>query len=275
MKIILFFTILLSFNVSGQTTSDPPYKAARGHYFYEEPQVKPDNKDAEPELQKPVIPSRQVLMTMPPKQFAKLFQEQLEWAITTTAEQDVQQFWQMVDVSRRRSRAFMGVTEFVMMRNPQLDMRTVDPINAPGRNEKLRQTEEAKRRKLFEYADRFALVMFAAPGCGACKAQMGILDVFQRQYGFPVRVVDVAANQSLARKHGVSQTPHTILISRDSPDWMPIGVGIRALPVIVNKTYAALRLLSNEIAPAQFYNIEIDGGELYDPLYPLNKEEGL
>jgi hypothetical protein len=53
---------------------------------------------------------------------------------------------------------------------------------------------------------------------------------------------------------------------------MPIGVGVRSMPVVLNKTYSAIRLLNNEIQPSQFYNIEIDNGDLYDPLYGLPKE---
>jgi thiol-disulfide isomerase/thioredoxin len=186
------------------------------------------------------------------------------------SEEDTLAYWELVDVSRRRSRAFMGVTEFVMMRNPNLDMQTVDPINAPGRAEKMRQVDEAKRKKLFEYSDRFALVMFAQENCSACKSQTAILDIFQRTYGFPVRIVDINTSRALAAKYAVTRTPHTILISRDSDDWMPIGIGVKAMPVVVNKTYSAIRLLTNEIQPSQFYNIDIDNGEMYDPLDGLD-----
>lgn len=269
MKIFICLLAVFSAVTVAQEPAPSEYKASRGHYFYEEPEeeVDPD----ETQYVKPEIPDKARLMSMHPKEFAKLFEEQMEYSMMTLTEQDVLQYYELVDVSRRRSRAFMGVTEFVMMRNPRLDMQSVDPINAPGRAEKARQTDESKRSKLFTNSDKYALVMFASQGCSACKSQMAILDVFTRTYGFPVRIVDAAAAPQMARKFAVSSTPHTILISRDSDDWMPIGVGIKSMPVILNKTYSAIRLLNNEIEPSQFYNVEIDGGEAYDPLYGLEK----
>jgi thiol-disulfide isomerase/thioredoxin len=270
MKTCLFLLLVGAFSVQAQQAVTTEYNPARGHYFYQDPPEELNQE--EEEFPKPEIPDRAALMSMHPKKFSKLFEDQLEYAMMTLAEEDVLTYYDMVDISRRRSRAFMGVTEFVMMRNPHLDMKTVDPINSPGRAEKTRQTEAAKRQKLFDNADRYALVMFAMESCGACKDQMGILDVFQRTYGFPVRVVDINAAPELAKRYTVSRTPHMILISKNSDDWMPIGVGVRSMPVVLNKTYSAIRLLNNEIQPSQFYNIEIDNGDLYDPLYGLPKE---
>jgi conjugal transfer pilus assembly protein TraF len=269
MKHLLF--LLLFQSTAGFAQHDTTeYKATRGHYFYETP-VAVDEDSQEHKYPKPLIPDRASLMSMHPKAFSRLFEDQLEYAMMTMSESDVLQYYELVDVSRRRSRAFMGVTEFVMMRNPSLDMQTVDPINAPGRAEKARQTEEARRKKLISNADRYALVMFAMEGCSACQSQIGILDVFQRTYGFPVRIVDINSSPNMAKKYAVSRTPHTILISRDNDDWMPIGVGVKSMPVVVNKTYSAIRLLNNEIEPAQFYNIDIDSGEMYDPLFGMEK----
>lgn len=270
MKYLIFVAMIMSDSAISQEEDTADYNSARGHYFYQSPPE--DIEHLDPEYPKPQIPDRESLMAMHPKKFSKLFEEQLEYSMMTLAEEDVLTYYDMVDISRRRSRAFMGVTEFVMMRNPRLDMQTVDPINAPGRAEKTRQTEASKRKKLFDNADRYALVMFAMETCGACKDQMAILDVFQRTYGFPVRIVDVNSAPNMARKYAVSQTPHMILISRDSEDWMPIAMGVRSMPVILNKTYSAIRLLNNEIKPSQFYNVEIDNGEMYDPLYGINKE---
>lgn len=269
MKFLLFLLLIQS-TVGFAQEDTREYKATRGHYFYETP-VEVDEDSQEHKYPKPQVPDRNALMSMHPKEFSKLFEDQLEYAMMTMSESDVLQYYELVDVSRRRSRAFMGVTEFVMMRNPSLDMQTVDPINAPGRAEKARQTEEARRKKLISNADRYALVMFAMEGCSACKSQMGILDVFQRTYGFPVRIVDINFAPNMAKRYAVSRTPHTILISRDNDDWMPIGVGVKSMPVVVNKTYSAIRLLNNEIEPAQFYNIDIDSGEMYDPLFGIEK----
>jgi len=273
MKPFIFVMLVLSVSAHAKQPEKTDYDAARGHYFYQSPPVETDAEEVE--YPKPDIPDRATLMSMHPKKFSKLFEDQLEYSMMTLAEEDVLTYYEMVDISRRRSRAFMGVTEFVMMRNPRLDMQTVDPINAPGRAEKTRQTEAAKQRKLFDNADRYALVMFAMETCQACKDQMAILDVFQRTYGFPVRIVDVKSAPVMAKKYAVSQTPHMILISRDSDDWMPIGVGVRSMPVVLNKTYSAIRLLNNEIQPSQFYNIEIDSGEMYDPLHGLPTGAGL
>ena len=161
----------------------------------------------------------------------------------------------------------MGVTEFVMMKNPHLDMRSVDPVNKPGRTAKLASVDREKRNKIFQYSANHALIMFASQSCGACKSQMGVLDTFTREYGMPVRVVDIQAMPHIAQRFGVTRTPHTIIIQKDTDNWLNIGLGMRSLPTIVGKTYSALRLLNNEITPRQFYNIDIPGGELYDPSY--------
>tara|TARA_A200000159_G_scaffold106585_1_gene99271 strand:+ start:26168 stop:26989 length:822 start_codon:yes stop_codon:yes gene_type:complete len=273
MKTFIHLMLLLALPAAAQVPEVVEYKAARGHYFYEEPAE--ESEEINPDYPKPQIPEKAALMTMHPKEFSKLFEDQLEYAMMTMAEEDVLAYYELVDVSRRRSRAFMGVTEFVMMRNPELDMRSVDPINSPGRVEKARQTDDAKRTKLFNNADRYALVMFASETCGACKSQSAILDVFQRDYGFPVRIVDKNLAPQLAQKYAVSVTPHMILIARDSDDWMPIGVGVKDMPTVVNKVYASIRLLNKEIEPAQFYNIEITNGQMYDPLHGLTEENQL
>jgi thioredoxin-related protein len=270
MKAYAILLLVLSSSLHAQQSTQSPYKAARGHYFYEDP-IAPEENAQEKKHPKPIIPDKAALMKMHPEEFSRLFEDQLHYAMMTMSEEDTLAYYELVDVSRRRSRAFMGVTEFVMMRHPHLDMQTVDPINAPGRAEKQRQTEESKRRKLFENADRYALVMFASETCSACKSQISILDVFQRTYGFPVRIVDVNSARGMAKKYAVSRTPHTILISRNSDDWMPIGIGVKSMPVVVNKTYSAIRLLNNEIEPSQFYNVEIDSGEMYDPLYGISQ----
>ena len=270
MKNLVALLLALAVTAHAQPPSQSHYKAARGHYFYEKPIIVEEGSQ-EATYPKPIIPEKAALMKMHPTEFSKLFEDQLHYAMMTMSEEDALAYYELVDVTRRRSRAFMGVTEFVMMRNPHLDMQTVDPINAPGRAEKQRQTEEAKRRKLFDNADRYALVMFAAQTCSACESQISILDVFQRTYGFAVRIVDVNSAPAMAKKYAVSRTPHTILISRDSDDWMPIGIGVKSMPVVLNKTYSAIRLLNNEIEPAQFYNVEIDSGEMYDPLYGIPK----
>ncbi|OES24224.1 conjugal transfer protein TraF [Alteromonas macleodii] len=271
MKYFLLALTLFSVLAQAQQAPQREYNAARGHYFYEEPEPEDELTDEE-KYPKPVIPSRERLMTMHPKEFSKLFEDQLEYSMMTMSEDDVLMYYELVNVSRLRSRAFMGVTEFVMMRNPHLDMQSVSPVNNPGRAEMNRQTEAVKRQKLYDNADTYALVMFAAESCGACKSQIAILDVFQRTYGFPVRIVDVNQAPDLARRYAVSRTPHMILIRKDSDDWMPIGIGVKSMPVVLNKTYSAIRLLNNEIEPAQFYNIDIDGGELYDPYHGLDRE---
>lgn len=266
--LLLPLALLASLGTSAAPKEE--YNAARGHYFYETP--KEEREADENQYPKPEIPDVKTLMSMHPKEFSKLFQDQLEYSMMTLAEEDVLAYYELVDVSRRRSRAFMGVTEFVMMRNPGLDMQSVDPINNPGRADKTRQVDNAKRQTLSQNADKYALVMFSLDTCSACKAQAEILDVFQRTYGFKVRVIDKRQTPALAQRYAVTRTPHMILIKKDSDDWMPIGVGIKSMPVVLNKTYSAIRLLNGEIEPAQFYNVDIENGDLYDPYAVLNEE---
>lgn len=255
------------------TPAKTPDEVKRGYWFYKKPPDPPPEDEAaeKPPEEKP----KQLAMTAPPpeadllklpvKNVEKMIEDYREYALYTMEPEKVRWYYQMLDFARRRSRAFMNVTEVVMLNNPQLNMNTEYPTNVPGSNARLQRRDTTIQTRLQSEQQNAALVMLTSQGCGYCEAQRGILKFFQQKYGWPVREVDIQQHPEAVTRFGTSSTPSVFLIVKDSADWMPVAVGVESLPKVEENSYRALRMLRGETSAQQWTTNEFEDGGMLDP----------
>lgn len=238
-----------------------------GYWFYKKPPDPPqEKKDGEPEnkiLGQP--PSEAELLAMHPKQFEKLLEDYRQYALWKMEPQHVSWYYQLQDFARRRSRAFMNVTEVVMLQNPSLNMQTEYPANAPGQSVRVAARQTAVEQRLAQERGKAALIFLQRPECGFCEAQRTTLRYFTQKHGWEVREVNVSERPEIATRFGTNYTPTVIVIFRGTDQWMPVAVGVESVPRLEEGVYRALRMISGETTPQQFTTLDFEDGGLLDP----------
>lgn len=239
----------------------------RGYWFYSEcvDNESSDEKDDEYPKVLPALPSDEVLMLMHPQQIKELMEERLNHAIYTLKPSDVLDYKRLQTVARKKAQAFTGVSSYVSMLNPSNNAKSQYPINTTGKNIKNLTDLENRRRKILSNASDFAVIMFTQKNCQYCIAQMDTLDLFNKRYSWNIRVVDKDLNPLMASRFNVEVTPYTFIIKRGRKEWLPIAVGLETLEGIEKSVYRGIRLLNNEITPAQYFTTEQNDGGFFDP----------
>lgn len=235
----------------------------RGYWWKKEPPPQVEEEAEHRELGPP--PSEEQLLAMHPQEVEKLVEEYREYALWRMNEDTVRWYFQMQDFARRRARAFMNVTELVMLQNPSLNMQTVYPTNPAGQQARAIQRAGDRETRIHQDRERAALVMLTRPGCGYCDAQRGVLQHFQNKFGWEIAEVDVEAHPDMALKFGAETTPTTIVIFRDSSAWQPVALGVETLEGLEDGVYRALRFVGGEVQADQYTLQKFQDGGLYDP----------
>ena len=233
----------------------------RGYWWNKEPATEAEAE--RPELGPP--PSEEALSAMHPKDIEKLIEEYRQFALWKREPEHVVWYYRLQDHARRRSLEFMNLTEYVMLRNPDLNMNAEYPTSVPGQNARVAARTTAIKDRLMSAREDAALVFLTQPGCGYCDAQRGVLKNFQHEHGWTVRELDITQNPQGALRFGTDYTPTTIMIFRNSSDWVPVAVGVESLPQMEESIYRSLRLANGEISPQQFTTREYQDGGMNDP----------
>ena len=247
-----------------------------GYWFYKKPPPPPEDEEkAEEEKQQEEAvkfmpdlaapPPESELLKMPPKQVEKMIEDYREYALYTMEPEKVRWYYEMIDFARRRSRAFMNVTEVVMLSSPKLNMNTEYPTNAPGSTARQQRRESTVTQRLAYEGRNAALIMLTSQGCGFCEAQRGILKFFQQKYGWAIREVDINEHPEAVTRFGTASTPSVFLIVKESQDFMPVAVGVESLPKIEENSYRAIRMLKGETTAQQWTTNEYQDGGMLDP----------
>jgi conjugal transfer pilus assembly protein TraF len=236
----------------------------RGYWWKKEPAPAADATPVHPDLPPP--PSEEALQKMHPADFAKLLDDYKQYALWKMEPQPVTWYYELQDVARRRSRAFMNVTETVMLAHPDLNMNTVYPTNNAGQAARNAERENGLTVRLAQERDRAALVLLTRPSCGFCEAQRAILKHFQQRHGWQIKEIDLEASPQAIARFGTDYTPTTVVIFRGSSDWMPVAVGVESVPRIEESVVRAVRLIRGETTPQQFSVQEFQDGSPLDPV---------
>jgi conjugal transfer pilus assembly protein TraF len=257
------FALAAAPNAATSSVNRSDAEEKRGYWWKKEPPTPMSEEEAHRDLGPP--PSEETLLAMHPQEVEKLVEEYREFAIWKMNEDTVRWYFQMQDFARRRARAFMNVTELVMLQNPELNMQTVYPTNPAGQQARAVQRAGSREGRIHKERERAALVMLTRQGCGYCDAQRGVLQHFQSKFGWEIVEVDVEAQPQMAAKFAAETTPTTVVIFRDSPAWQPVALGVETLEGLEDGVYRALRFVSGEVQADQYTLQEFQDGGLYDP----------
>jgi conjugal transfer pilus assembly protein TraF len=179
--------------------------------------------------------------------------------------QHVTWYYYLQDFARRRARAFMNVTDVVMLENPSLNLNTVYSESPPGQEARRAEYERSISDRLDEERQSAGLVFLVRKGCPYCEAQRTELKYFQQRHGWEIKEVDIGENPQAGARFGVEYTPTTIVVFRGTDQWMPVSVGVDTVPTIEEGLYKALRLMHGETTPEQYDLHEYEDGGPYDP----------
>lgn len=258
-----------------------PEKVKRGLHWYETPPPKqeqeqdPKNKK-EPviyqEHQPPNVPPAAELMKWHPDELSKLYDEVLKYQVYRPTPENALNQLIVKDVLRRKAVASMSVEGYVAMTNPDLNSRSQYPITNPGRNEMRRLKDDMMENKLRESASDYALIFLTSVDCPLCLPQRNTVKYFQDKYGWQVSEFNVDLVPGAREKFNVTVTPVTLAIKRGNDDYMPVAVGTESVQKMVMNSYQAIRFLSGEISPTQWFTNDLQKGGFFDPDAILNTE---
>lgn len=232
-------------------------------YWWKRERITEPEDSAHPELGPP--PPEEALLRMHPQEVEKLIESYREYALWRMRPETVKWYFELQDFARRRARAFMNTTEFVMLQNPDLNMQTEYPTNPSGQAARVAQRSQEISSRLSNERSNAALIMLVREGCQYCEAQRTILKYFQQRYGWDVRELDIERVAGAGERFGTDYTPTTLIIFRDRPEWMPVALGVETLERVEEGAYRALRYINGEIDPQQYTLQGFQDGGLYDP----------
>lgn len=246
---------------AGETRSENRGGERRGYWWKKDEAVE---EAADPQ-ELPAPPPEAELLKLHPKEVAKLIEDYRDYALWRMTPEHVTWYYTLQDFARRRSRAFMNVSDLVMLQNPVLNMNTVYPESPPGQDARLQQFNASISSRLDGERERAGLVLLSRKGCAYCDAQRTALRYFQQRHGWEVKEIDIEDFPEIGTRFGVDYTPTTVVVFRGSDQWMPVSVGVDTVPEIEEGLYKALRLIHGETTPEQFDLHEYQDGGPYDP----------
>jgi conjugal transfer pilus assembly protein TraF len=244
----------------------------KGWWWYQDP-PKDGPKKEEPKLEKKPrrLPSmkdytREQLWRMHPDDFQELLMDFQKKAVMQLSEESVNEYLVMQDVASKRSLAYANVAAYVQQKNPELGVPEYS-LATPGMAASTRMQNGEIEGRIRAAKDDYALLYFYSPECEFCRAQDGILRYFQEKYGWEIRAYEMTS--SLASRLNVTIAPSTVLIYRNSRDYIPVSAGVMSLSDIERRLYRGIRALSGENTPQNFSLYEFQKGGSFDVDRPL------
>ena len=265
-KVIALGALVLLTSSGVSLPSDAPGASdsgeKKGYWWYRsDPAV--EEQPVHPDLSPP--PSDGALAKMHPKDVEKMIDDYRAYALWKMTPEHVTWYYRLQDFARRRSQAFMNVTQYVMVTDASLNMQTEYPQNAPG----LAAREATYNTSIAQLLDRergsAALIELSRKSCPYCQAQHNALLYFQQKHGWDVKDIDIDQHPEIKARFSVDYTPTTVVIFRGSDKWFPVSVGVESVTRIEQNLYQALRLLRGETDAQSFSLQDYQDGGLLDP----------
>jgi conjugal transfer pilus assembly protein TraF len=268
----LSFSLLLGASAFAKEALAPPqdvpyYKdSKRGWFWYEEapkeaPKAEPKQ---EPKHRVPSLkdyPAEQ-LWDMYPDDFQALLMDFQKKAVWRPSPENVEEYYYVQDIARRKALAYTNVTGYVMQKNPSLDLSKDYPTVKPGQNALVRSRQGEVKERIARAKGDYGLLFFYSPTCEYCEEQEKIMRFFEAQYGWEIKRIDVARERVLADRFGVAIVPTLLLVYRNSADAIPVSAGVISVDEMEDKIYRGVRLLAREITPEEYsiYDFQRGGG---------------
>jgi conjugal transfer pilus assembly protein TraF len=245
------------------TLSAAPVPEKQGYWWKREAPPVEEADPKHPELPPP--PAEAALLAMHPTEVTTLIEDYRQYALWKLTPEHVTWYYGLQDFARRRSRAFMAVTDMVMLQNPSLNMNAVYPTTTAGQDVRTAQRQASFDARLAAERNGAALVLLTQRDCPYCTAQRMALRYFVDRHGWEVREIDVDREPAIATRFGSQVTPTTLVIFKGSDAWFPVAVGVESVPRLEEAVYRAIRRLHGETTPEQFLLQEFQQDGPLDP----------
>lgn len=204
------------------------------------------------------------LWDMHPDEFREVFAGLQKKAVMTLKEDDVRDFYIVMDIARRKSLAFANVAAYVTQKYPDLNVKKDYPTSHLGRMAMLRTQKDEIQETIAESARDFALLYFYSPECHYCVAQNDINELFINKYGWQMKPINHLTHPELSGQFGVKTVPTLILIYKDSSDYITASVGVITLSELEDQIYRSIRLLRGDISPRDYSLFDFQKGSAFD-----------
>ncbi len=142
--------------------------AKRGWWWYEKEPVKAKNKKVKEKTTAAPVPTlkdyaMKQLWNMPTPQLRALLNAFLDKAVQYPTEQNVKNYYVVLDIVRRKALSFANTAAYVWQKYPGLSTAKDYPVAAPGRNAMARQEFSEVESTIEAARDDFALLYFYSP----------------------------------------------------------------------------------------------------------------
>jgi conjugal transfer pilus assembly protein TraF len=253
----------------------PYYKDAKRGWFWYEEQKAPEKPKQEPE-QKHRIPSMkdytaEQLMDMHPDDFQALLMDFQKKAVWRPTPENVEEYYYIQDIARRKALAFTNVAEYVMQKDPELSLSKDYPTVIPGQNALVRSRQNEVSERIMRAKGDFGLLFFYSPSCEYCEEQEKIMRFFESQYGWEIKRIDFTRERGLGERFGVTIVPTILLVYRNGAEAIPVSAGVISMSEMEDKIYRGVRLLAGEITPQEYSIYDFQKGGAFDVTAPAMK----
>jgi len=256
----------------------PYYKDYKRGWFWYEQQKTPEEPKEEPE-QKHRVPSladytAEQLWDMHPDDFQALLTDFQKKAVWRPTPENVEEYYYVQDIARRKALAFTNVAGYVMQKDPELSLSKDYPTVVPGQNALVRSRDKEVSERIMRAKGDYGLLFFSSPGCAYCEEQEKIMRFFENGYGWEIKRIDFTRERRLADLFGVTIVPTILLVYRDSKEAIPVSAGVISLSEMEEKIYRGVRLLAGEITPQEYSIYDFQKGGGFDVTAPVMKGKG-
>lgn len=238
-----------------------------------EPQIKsfkkpeqpkePINREAELLAKLPVHITEKDLEGLTPKQISRLYNLYLERVLYKPNEADLENILIIQDYATKKSKAYALALQEVLRRHPELNPAVAHPPSVYGRKADFLKKESEIKAMLDKWKDDAGLYFFFEDTCKFCQAEVPIINLFQKLYGWQVLGISVSGKclpqlkecipdyNNLAGKLGISTYPAIILVieKNGQPVFIPVSYGLITLDELTEQLYTVLYKLEKGHVP--------------------------
>ena len=210
-------------------------------------------------------------MDMYPDDFQALLTDFQKKAVWRPTPENVEEYYYVQDIARRKALAFTNVAGYVMQKDPELSLSKDYPTVIPGQNALVRSREKEVKERIMRAKGDYGLLFFYSPTCEYCVEQEKIMGFFEEQYGWEIKRIDFTREKGLADMFGVTIVPTILLVYRDSTEAIPVSAGVISMSEMEDKIYRGVRLLAGEITPQEYSIYDFQKGGAFDVTAPAMK----
>lgn len=232
----------------GAWWDDSPWRGGdRAFHYYPDP-PKPKRKPEPPKAPKPKTLAEIDNL----EEFRKELERLKNVAIMNPTQENLQAYLYGNKLMMDRASLFTDQWRRVVWKTPDLDFNQHHPLANAAALEGKRMADSTRERNLQTLGKSFSLLYFMRSDCSLCKIQAPALAMFSRQYGIEVQAVsldgviprdlplpnprvDNGISYFVSGGNGVEAVPAMYLVSHDTKQVDPLGVGVLAVEELAER----------------------------------------